>query len=402
MLRGHDIVCFANDWDGDPLSKKHVMVRLARENRVLWVNSLGGRNPTVSTRDLRRVVKKLGDFRRGCRQVEENLWVTSPLVLPFHASPLARRFNRVWLAASLRLTCRRLGMHRPITWSFVPSSAEVAGALGESLVLYHCVDENTRFTGAEAAGIAEMEARLAARADVVVVSAEPLLAAKRHLNPETHLVTHGVEVEHFRRALDPATEVPSDLPRGDGPVVGFFGLLADWVDLDLVRHLALCRPHWTLALIGKADTDLAAVSGLDNVRILGRKRYDELPAYCKGFDVAILPFRINELTLAANPLKLREYLAAGLPVVATAIPEAERLAPRVRTAANREAFLARIDEVLASGATGPRGETSEAMEAESWEHKVEELSEIVERALDRRERETNRAPAGAAERRAYS
>lgn len=398
MLKGHDILCFANDWDSDPLSKKHVMTRLARDNRVLWVSSLGCRNPTASARDFRRAAKKLGDFFQGCRQVADTLWVTSPLVVPFHGNAAARVLNRRWLAATLRLTMRRLGMRRPITWSFLPSSADVVGRLGERLVVYQCVDEYSQFTGTDQAAILEMEERLCRRSDLVLVSAQPLYEAKRRWNPRTFLVTHGVEVEHFRRALDPATPIPEDLgPRPDRterPVVGFFGLVADWVDLELVRHLAVARPHWDLVLVGKADTDVSALEGLPNVRLLGRKPYAALPGYCKGFDAAILPFRINELTLAANPLKLREYLAAGLPVVATDIPEAARLAPWVRIGRHPEGFLAELDAVLADGARGPRPEISRAMETESWDHKVAEMTRLVAPLLD--EPGAGRAPAAEA------
>lgn len=392
MLTGHDIVCFANDWDSDPLSKKHVMLRLARHNRVLWVDSLGCRNPTVSSRDLRRVAQKAQDFTRGCRRVAETLWVTSPLVVPFHGNALARRLNRRWLGATIRRTCRSLGMRDPVTWAFLPSSAEVAGSLGERLVVYHCVDEYSEFTGADREAIRAMDRRLAERADVVIVSAGSLLESKRRYNPETFLVTHGVEVEHFRRALDPDTIVPAEIDgprgRGGGPVVGFFGLLADWVDLELVARVARERPRWTVVLIGKVDTDLGALRGLDNVRVLGPRPYTELPAYCKGFDAAILPFRVNELTVAANPLKLREYLAAGLPVVATAIPEAERLAsrastvsPHVRLGRDPEEFVRQLDAVLAGGATGPRWEVSASVEGESWDRKVDEMGRIVARFL---------------------
>ena len=385
MLEGHDIVCFANDWDSDPLSKKHVMVRLARENRVLWVSSLGCRNPTASSRDVRRAAGKLGAFLRGRRRVAENLWVTSPLVVPFHGNAAARRFNRVWLTASLRLECRRLGMRRPITWAFLPSAGEVVGSLGERLVVYHCVDEYSEFTGADARAILDMEARLLRRSDVVIVSAEPLLRSKRRLNSDTHLITHGVEVEHFRRALDPATPVPEPLRAAAGPVIGFFGLIADWVDLELVAFLARERPNATFVMVGKADTDVSMLERLPNVLLVGRRPYSELPGYCKGFDAAILPFRINELTLAANPLKLREYLAAGLPVVATAIPEAQRLAPRVRVARDHAEFLRRLDDVLADvladSSSQARLETARAMEVESWDHKVEEMSRLVSARL---------------------
>src|SRR5262249_55425523 len=142
---------------------------------------------------------------------------------------------------------------------------------------------------------------------------------------EYRLITHGVDVAHFRQACDPDTPIPADISALAKPIVGFFGLIEDWVDLRLIRFLAQTRPAWSFVLVGKAVADTAALQGLPNVHLLGRKDYRELPGYCKAFDAALLPFVINELTLAANPLKLREYLAAGLPVIASAIPEAERL-----------------------------------------------------------------------------
>src|SRR5579863_2164902 len=114
MLEGHDIICFSNDWDGDPLSKKHIVLRLAKKNRILWVNSLGNRNPTVSTHDLRRAWKKLQDCSKGCRRVAENVFVFSPLLIPFHASRLARWVNERLLTATLRWTAKKLNFHNPI------------------------------------------------------------------------------------------------------------------------------------------------------------------------------------------------------------------------------------------------------------------------------------------------
>lgn len=386
MLNRQDIVCFANDWDSDPTSKKHIMARLAAHNRVLWVNSIGCRTPQVSARDLRRAGSKLLAFARGCRRVGDNLWTLSPLVVPFHGNRAARRLNRRLLQASLRLACRRLGFRNVINWSFVPSAAEAAGTFGERLVVYHCVDEFSRFTGVDADAIAALERQLVERADLVLVSAERLLADRRSLNPRTHLVRHGVDVEHFGRALAAETEVPADLRSLGGPILGFFGLLADWVDWELVAAMARARPRWTVALIGKPDCDLSAIAGLDNVRVLGWRSYAELPDYCKGFDVALLPFKLNELTLASNPLKLREYLAAGLPVVSTAVPEVERLQPWVRIAAGADGFIHHIDELLASGDFGPAPARAAAMVDESWDHKVEEMCALVEEQLAQRDR----------------
>ncbi|HJY88181.1 MAG TPA: glycosyltransferase, partial [Candidatus Acidoferrales bacterium] len=315
MIQGNDIICFSNDWDGDPLSKKHIVLRLARKNRVLWVNSLGNRNPTVSAHDFRRILKRLWQSGRGTRRVAENIFVYSPLAIPFHGSRVARWLNRWLLRSSLLRTCRKLGFRDPITWTFLPTSADIAGSLGEQLVVYHCVDEFSEFSGANSAAILEMERRLMERADVVIVSSQRLYETKRRSNPHTFLVRHGVDVAHFRKACVGAAGEPADCAGLRHPVIGFFGLIADWVDLETIRHLAGVRPQWSFLLIGKVQTDTSALRRLPNIHLLGRRDYQSLPAYCKVFDVAILPFVRNELTLAANPLKLREYLAAGLPVV---------------------------------------------------------------------------------------
>lgn len=381
MIEGNDIIYFSNDWDGDPLSKKHIALRLAQKNRVLWVNSTGNRNPTASVRDLRRAWKKLRQSFRGCRPVANNISVFSPLVIPFHGNRAARWLNRRLLRWSLGRACRKLGFQDPITWTFVPSSADVVGSLGERLVIYHCVDEFSKFTGTDETAILEMERGLMEKADMVVVSSSRLYETKHRYNPNTFLVTHGVDVAHFRSACLPATEAPSDCAELRRPVIGFFGLIADWVDLDVVRYLACAKPDWSLLLIGEVQTDTSALRDLSNVHILGRRSYQSLPAYCKAFDVAILPFVVNELTVAANPLKLREYLAAGLPVVATPLPEVLKLNGLVRMARTPGEFLHQIEALLNDGRCGPDHAVSALMDVESWDQKVEDLSEIV-RGLD--------------------
>jgi hypothetical protein len=379
-LSGRDIVCFSNDWDGDPLSKTHLMRLLARENRVLWVNSLGNRAPTASARDAQRVVKKLRDAARGLTEPEPNIHVLAPLYLPAYGSEAVRALNRVFVRRQVLAAMRRLGMRRPISWSFLPSAAPVAGHLGEDLVIYHVVDEFSAFSDASA-HVADLERRLLRRADLVLASAERLVESKRRENPRTVLVRHGVDFDHFSRALDPATRVPADLCRLPRPVIGFFGLVADWIDLELVREVAGAFPRASVVLLGKVATSLAALEGAANVHLLGRKPYAELPGYCKGFDVAITPFRLNELALNANPLKAREYVAAGLPNVCTDLPEL-RATPGCSVARTHEEFVAAVGAALQRG--GPSRERSEAIRGESWAAKLEEIRGHVERLIDDR------------------
>ena len=215
------------------------------------------------------------------------------------------------------------------------------------------------------------------KADLVIVSSGPLYESKMRYNSNTFLVTHGVDLEHFRKACDPETVIPEEVAAMKSPVIGFHGLVADWVDLELIKFLATARPEWSFVLVGKLDTNTEPLHGLANVHLLGRKDYALLPAYCKSFDVAILPFAVNELTLASNPLKLREYLAAGLPVVSTAIPEAARLGSLVRIGESYEHFLKQIEVLLLEGRGGPNLSVSRAMDSESWDGKVAELSQII-------------------------
>src|SRR5580698_4058535 len=156
MIEGQDIVCFCNDWAGDPLSKKQIVTRLAEHNRILWVNSTGNRNPTASARDFGRAWNKLTESTRGCRQVARNIHVFSPLVIPFHGSSMARAFNRWFYATCLRNACRQLGFHHPIVLTFVPSSADVIDSLDAKLVVYYCVDEYSQFSGTNCEAILAM------------------------------------------------------------------------------------------------------------------------------------------------------------------------------------------------------------------------------------------------------
>ena len=378
MIRNESIICFAHDWNGDPTSKTHIMRILSDKNRILWVNSIGMRRPSASGRDARRLLHKLRQVGQGLVRINANLHVASPLAVPLPGVPGIDRLNAALLTTSIRYFARKAGLTRPILWTFLPNTVGLVGRLGESRVIYHCVDEYSAFAGVARDTLRRMERELVRRADLVLASSETLAAERRALNPRTHFVSHGVDVAHFSRALDPGLAVPPDAAGLARPVVGFFGLIAEWLDLDLIAEIARCRPDWTVAMIGKANVDTGALRALPNIRLLGQKPYAALPAYCRAFDVGIIPFRIDALTVRANPLKLREYLAAGLPVVSSDLPEVRKYAGLVRVATGAAEFIAAIEAAL-----GERGEEhararAAAMAPESWEARVEELSELIE------------------------
>jgi len=370
------MVCFANDWYADPLSKKHLMLRFAKNHKILWINSVNNRRPRLAGKDARRVLQKLIEFRQGLKQVHDGIWVLTPLYVPFHGQSAVRALNRKLLGLQIRQALRRLGIERAITYTFAPTSADVAGTLGEKKIVYHCVDEFSAFSDA-GDEVAQRERELVTKADIVICSAGTLFENKRRLNKNIHLVTHGVDYEFFRKAADGSLPVAEELTKLPKPILGFTGLLADWVDIPLIAELARRRPEWSIILIGRSDVSLDAFEGLSNIHLLGHRPYECLPQYLRGFDIALLPFVNNELTVNTNPLKLREYLSAGLPVVASPIPEVARYRNIVSLASTSGEFEVQVDRILAAGEGGPSIKRSAAMANESWDAKVKEIEELL-------------------------
>jgi glycosyltransferase involved in cell wall biosynthesis len=369
MIEGRTILCFASGYDAPPTSKHHVMHILAQRNVVLWVNYHASRAPTASASDLAYMARKLGQVFAGLKTPRKDLHVLTPLVVPLPGSAWAKRLNRSLLIHQIRRALRRVGPGPVQLWSFTPDVSYLLGRFGEEKVLYYCVDDHASFTGYDRQQVLREEQDLCRRSDLVVTTSMVLQEAKKSWNPNTVLVPHGVDHEHFSKALSDHLPVPADIARIPRPRLGFFGLVRDWVDLDLLAQVARRRPEWHMVLIGDSTLDLAPYRGLENMHFLGRRPYADLPAYCKELDVGLIPFKINDLTLAVNPIKLREYLAAGLPVVSTPLPESKIYQRWIELADTAEEFEAAVAKVLA-GDAGDRLRRSTAMAAETWPEKV--------------------------------
>ena len=379
-ISGQNIVCFAKDWNEDPTSCNHVLRELSKTNKVLWINSISTRSPNLaSKRDIGKIFRKLGSFFKGAKQASERMWVYTPLVLPLHHKAWAVVFNRIWLRLTLAVLTRKLGMRGFQLWTFVPTSADYVGHLGEELSVYYVTDNWKAFSSVDGTQIGDMVDRLSSKADVVFATSHSLVESLLPNNPETHLAAHGVEFEKFAQALNPNTPLPADLAKLPGTVIGYYGLIEDWMDQDLITHLAERHPEWSIVLVGAVRTDASKLEKLPNVHLLGRKPHSELPAYCKGFAVGLIPHKVNDLTRNMNPIKLREYVCAGLPVVSTALPEVARYPEQCHVAQNYAEFEQAIINALAQDSPEARKQRSETMRSETWEYKVACLAGIVAR-----------------------
>lgn len=382
MLEGYGVVYFGNDWLAENrTSSHHVAQRLAQHMPVLYVDSPGMRAPQASGRDLRRTLRKLREAFRAPQRVDEALWRCTVPQLPFRRVPGVTLFNHLFSRWALRRAMRVLGARRRISWFVTPHPGFLARRLGESLCVYYCIDDYAAHPGVDAELIAASDLALTKAADLVFVAPPALLAAKQAQSPHVHFSPHGVDAGLFARASDPATEVPLPARGLAHPVVGYFGSIHAWIDVELIAWLARSRPHWSFLLVGYAAIDVAELKALPNVTLAGAQPYASLPAWAKTFDVAIIPYRRNRQVENANPLKLREYLATGKPIVAVSNPEIVRFASLLRIADDREGFLAALDQTIADGPEQGATERMAAVAEQSWERRVDAVLREVAASL---------------------
>jgi glycosyltransferase involved in cell wall biosynthesis len=394
------IVCLSSQPWGDGMwtNKQHIMSRVARTHRVFYVNFGPKPLPDLLREKATRSSPRWGPLRAALDPIaEEHAGVT---VLDFWGPRLlVRALGRAhpWSVAMtfdvrVKLLARyleRRNVTDPILWVYHPGYGPGVAAIPHRLLVYDCVDEYSQFPqySADAGWLLEREEALCRAADLVFATSEGLYAAKRRYNPErTHLVHNVGDFTHFSRARAPETAVPADLAELPKPVVGFIGAVTGY-KLDIAWLMELARRHreYSLVLIGPTGqgaqaTDMTELAAEPNVHLLGHRAYELLPGYVKGFDLAVIPYRLNDYTAHVFPIKFFEFLASGRPVVVSNLPALAAYFDRVGVARDANEFVAACEAALTDPSAGYDARVALAAE-NTWEHRVERLLEHVERAL---------------------
>ncbi len=378
-MNNESIVFLSSDDWGWKTSKYQLSTRFARQNRVLFVSSIGFRAPTASRSDLGRIWHKLKAFAKGPRKVADNIWVLTPVVVPFGRGPFVRWINRIIFALQYKIALNLLKLGRPHLFVFSQNWQPYVRSLPNRQVIYYCVDDQSHFRGVNRSFFEKWDLQLTASAKHVFCSARNLYEKKRLLNASAHYVPHGVNWKLFSSALnDPGATTDPDMARMVGPILLFFGHIShDWVDADLVCFIAASRPDWNVVLVGRTAIDKARFSSLPNIHLLGERDYEELPSLCRYADIGIIPFVNSELTAACNPLKLYEYLAAGLPVVSTNIPEVHAYADTIGIATSDESFLDLCEAALKIDRADYSRCASELVRQHDWDDRVEYIYSVI-------------------------
>lgn len=384
-LASYSIVYFGNDWRAENrTSSHHVARRLAERLPLLYVDSPGLRAPAATGRDLKRLARKVLETARGPRPVGPQMWHCTLPQIPFRRVSAVNLINQRLARRLLLRWIRSFGWERLICWFVVPHPGFLAGRLGEDYVVYYCTDDYSALPGVDRAAVARMDEELARRADQVFAVSAYLFEMKRKLNPSTAYAPHGVDFELFARASDPATQPPENATQLARPVIGYFGVVNARLDVELLVSLAKARPAWTFLFVGRVAPEAAPLRELPNVVLPGPQPYETLHRWARLFDVAILPYLLDEQGVSANPLKLREYLATGKPVVSVPTPEVERFPHCVYLAGDTAEFLRQIEKALREDTPARARARQAAVAGMSWEARVAECLAVVENGLARK------------------
>jgi glycosyltransferase involved in cell wall biosynthesis len=377
------IICFAEDWARFPSSAQEIMSRLSVDYRILWIDSLGLRAPRLCKDDLKRIWSKLGKWFKGPESCHPNktedteIMVYTPIVIPYFRYGFIRWINQWILRLELRALIKKYDFGHRILWIACPAAADMVGKLGEERSIYYCADEHAELPGMSRELVDKLEEKLLKKVDCVLVTSEALLSWKKPKNAATVYIPHGVDFDHFIKATAESTPIPDDIKVYPKPIIGYYGLIQDLIDIELIQCIAQSRPDWSVAMIGPVIFDIKSLPELPNLFFLGARPYSTLPNYLKAFDVCLIPYRNTERMRYANPLKLRQYLAAGKPVISTPVPESLRYQDVIRIGHTPEEFINQIEQALHINSTEEITRRINRVKPEAWDKILPQIEKLL-------------------------
>lgn len=390
MLSGHDIVYVCEgQWSftrGGHMSS--FFPRLAEHNRILYVDL-----PVASQYFYKypgQGLRRLAASFSGPRKTSTNFYTWSPLpFIPFGNRDIKNEhMNRRLLEGRIRRVLAGLGFEAPLLIVQRYNSAPWFGAFGEKLSCYLCVDEYAYTVSSDAKdqAVMDIEAELLRQVDIVFCTAKSLVEDKSRVNGNCFFLENAADYEHFSQALDPALPIPDDIAAIPGPILGLIATTPQRLDFELLGQVAKTRPQSQIVLLGYLDSaQIDKLAMLDNVHYLGWRDFDKIPGYIKAFDVCLIPFKVNPQTNTMNPYKLHEYVAAGKPLVSTALSEVKDYAKRypgvIYCANTPDEYITLIETALTEDKAACVRRRAAAARENTWEKRLEQFSMIVKQSL---------------------
>lgn len=373
LLRGHQWVVFGPDWGRHPSVSQHLFSQFLGSSPVLWVETVGLRAPSLTRRDIFRSIQKITDFltrRRAHACTAPGLTILSPPTLPFTRWRWVRRLNLWHVRRQVRATLKKLGFNQPKLVVTVPSQCDFIGQLGEVLSLYYCIDDYALWKGMNPNHVRQMESELVRKIDAIVVPSDFLSQRMQPVGKPVLVLTHGVDLLHFKTIPHRPAHWPFEMV--------YFGMIDDRLDQHLLASLALALPDARLRLIGPVTVPVNRLNAIPNIHFEGHIPYAKLPEAISSASLFLLPFGFDALSQSCSPIKIKEYLACGRPVVATAIPEVTQFKDFVMAVSSPEDFVKAVLSVHSHHSPPqPTKAAREFLAQDSWLSKAIALSEKV-------------------------
>jgi len=372
------IVCLPiNEWAGLPVNSHHLMREAAsRGYRVLYVDPIGLRRPTMSRKDVAKLGRRLRLLSAPLASVEPGIWRLAPAAIPLQDTNLGIAVNKRLVAFQIRRALARLRADRVLLWAYPPQLVALRSEIPCELAIYHRTDDYVALPGMNAELLTGWEVQAVEDADLCIAPARPYLDGP--LRNARNALWLPNAVDH--RLFDPSRIGPDPLPRIGRPRLLVIGTFDAWVDLDLLHDVMSGRPSWTLVLAGTAKTSLERLLALGNVHFLGRVPFEDLPTLVSHCDVGLVPFRIGPVAAGATPSKLYQYLAGGLPVVCTPFLDPALFDGRVAIGpAAADEFTRTLEGVLAADSDAARQARQAFVREHTWAARFDAVEGELER-----------------------
>ena len=374
-------IVFSDDWGVHPSSSQHIFKFLLPDHKVAWLNTVGMRRPTLTRHDFGKAVSKLSAmFRRGGRS-EAVAKAPAPLVLqpkmiPFNDIGAIRRWNFRSVRKSLLTLAAEPLLQDPVIVTTVPNACDYVDAIPNRRIVYYCVDDFSEWPGLDKDLVLDMERDLIAKSDVFIATSESLYERLAATGKPTFLLSHGVDLELFGSRADEEHDSLLAIPK---PRAGYFGLFDARSDQSLLLDVASRCPDISFVITGRVEVDISALQAMKNVFFTGPIDYERLPELVKGLDVLFIPYEVNKLTEALSPLKFKEYLATGKPVLSTPIQAAGEFRSFIAIESDAAAWEKAIRESLLATDGSSNANLMEWLESETWQGKARQFVEYCAR-----------------------
>jgi glycosyltransferase involved in cell wall biosynthesis len=379
MPSGTPLLVFADDWGRHPSSCQHLVARLRSHHPILWANTIGTRKLRLDALTIRRGLEKLRGWGKGTQTDSDNMWIVDLPMVPGLANPLARGANRALVCGRLRRVMKRLGLSRPVVLTTLPYMFWLVDGIERRALIYYCTDDYSHWPSADRETLRRADTELTRKADLTLAVSHALLECHSAHGTCRHF-PHGVDFGHFASCRDRSPlEVPAAIASLPGPRIGFFGLIYEKIDFELLTKVAERFPGASLVLIGPKAYAPADFGRPANIHQVGPVPYTDLPGAVAGLDVLLLPYRDDPMIRQSGPLKLRECLATGKPTVSVDVPAVRPFRPHVRIGHNHESFLEQVAEALAEAPDSPLAAARQlSVQDDGWDQRARLLGEMLE------------------------